>query len=308
MDTSTVVLIGAHTPDSIAGDADDARAASRHLAGTRPAGADAALRRAVDLAPLSAELAEIERLRARVRELATEVAHAHEAARCHLAQELHDNAGAELTAARFALANIDTWLPAGAPPQCAASLAVARRSLDAVASATREVIDELHPPALDSGIVHTLSQWTGSFAARTGLRTSFVCAADARLTRLPGDAALAVFRVAQEALNNVAKHARASGADVRLETDAEHLILVVADDGIGLKRTSRQREQRFGLSGMRARCEAFDGELSVANACRPQQPTPNARNARPGTAIHARFAWRALLSTPQPNVRRRAAR
>jgi two-component system sensor histidine kinase UhpB len=264
-----------------------------------------------------AEHAELARLRERVRELAAEVVHAQEAVRRHLAQELHDSAGAELTATRFALANVQPWLPADAPPQCAASLAVANRSLDAVSDATRHAIDELHAPSFENGIVHALSQWTGSFAARTGLRTSFVCAADARLTRLPGDAALAVFRVAQEALNNVAKHARASGADVRIETDAEHLILVVADDGIGLPRAAgkltsnlaaNMRERRFGLSGMRARCEAFDGEFAIGNTLRPKKHKKHARGALPGTALHARFAWRALLATTQPDARRHAAR
>jgi two-component system, NarL family, sensor histidine kinase UhpB len=307
MDTSTVVPIGAHTPSSIARDTDDAPDASRHLADTQSgAGADAT----ASLAPpgastLSAEQAELAYLRARVRELATEVVHAEEAARRHLAQELHDSVGAELTATRFALANVGTWLPADTPPQCAASLAVANRSLDAVSDATRDTIDELHAPSFENGIVHALSQWTDSFAARTGLRTSLVCAADARLTRLPGDAALAIFRVAQEALNNVAKHAHASGADVRIETDAEHLILVVVDDGIGLKRAAGGRERRFGLSGMRARCEAFDGEFGVAKVSRRKKK--HARGAQPGTAIHARFAWRALLATPQPYVRRQAA-
>jgi two-component system, NarL family, sensor histidine kinase UhpB len=264
-----------------------------------------------------AEHAEIARLRERVSELAAEVVHAQEAVRRHLAQELHDSAGAELTGARFALANVQTWLPADAPAQCVASLAVAHRSLDAVSDATRHVLDELHAPSFESGIVHALSQWTGSFAARTGLRTSFVCAADARLTRLPGDAALAVFRVAQEALNNVAKHARASSADVRIETDAEHLILVVADDGIGLSRAAgklasnlaaNRRERRFGLSGMRARCEAFDGEFVIATPLRPKKHKKHARGALPGTALHARFAWRALLATNQPDARRHAAR
>jgi two-component system, NarL family, sensor histidine kinase UhpB len=263
-----------------------------------------------------ADHAEIARLRARVHELAAEVVHAQEAVRRQLAQDLHDSAGAELTAARFAQANVGTWLPADASPQCAASLAVANRALDAVSDAMRHTIDELHAPSFDGGIVHTLSQWTGSFAARTGLRMSFVCAADARLTRLPGDAALAVFRVAQEALNNVAKHARASGADVRIETDAEHLILVVADDGIGLpraagKRASAAGERCFGLSGMRARCEAFGGELAIADTSRPKKHKKHAKHARaalPGTALHARFAWHALLAATRPDVRRRAAR
>jgi two-component system sensor histidine kinase UhpB len=301
MDMSTVVPIGAHAPNSIARDVDDAPAASRNPVDAQSdAGTDAAASRA-----RSAEQSGIARLRGRVRELAAEVVHAQEAVRHHLAQELHDSAGAELTATRFALANIETWLPADAPPQCAAALAVMKRSLDALSEATRDTIDELHAPSFESGIVCALSQWTGSFAARTGLRTSFVCAADARLTRLSGDAALAVFRVAQEALNNVAKHARASAADVRIETDAGHLILVVADDGIGFTHTAGGHERRFGLSGMRARCEAFSGELDVANTSRPNN---HARGVQPGTAIHARFAWRALLATSQPDVRRRAAR
>ncbi len=160
-----------------------------------------------------------------MRELSAELVQAQEAACRHVARELHDGVGAELTATRFALAGVETWLPADAPPQCAAALAVANRSLDAVCAASRQAVAELHAPSLEAGIVGALAQWTGDFAARTNLRTSFVCAADVRLTRLPADAALAVFRVAQEALNNIAKHARAESADVRIETGRRHLTL-----------------------------------------------------------------------------------
>ncbi len=267
MDTSIVVPIGAHAPVPLPRDAVDVPA-SRNSADTLPvgaAGSDASSGAQAD------EQSEIARLRARVRELAAEVVHAQESVRRHVAQELHDSAGAELTAARFALAGVETWLPADAPPQCAASLAVAGRSLDAVSDATRRAIDELHAPLLENGIVRALSEWTRSFAARTRLRTSFVCAADARLTHLPADAALAVLRVAQEALNNVAKHARASGADVRIETNREYLTLIIADDGIGLPPPAERREHQFGLSGMRARCEAFDGQLSTDAASPPRR-------------------------------------
>ncbi|CAB3765985.1 sensor histidine kinase [Paraburkholderia solisilvae] len=301
MDRSTVVPIGAHTPHPIAHDVGNALAASRSADERAPAaGADAA---ATGAPSRVAAEAEIDRLRARVRELAAEVVRAQETALRHLAQELHDSAGAELTATRFALANLETWLPADAPAQCSASLAIAKDSLDAVSDATRGAIDALHAPSLDSGIVHALSQWTRSFATRTGLRTGFVYAADARLTYLPRDAVLAVFRVAQEALNNVAKHARASGADLRIETDAEYLTLVVADDGIGLPRGAACGERQFGLAGIRARCDAYDGELAILRTSRSKQI---ARNARPGTTIHARFAWRALLA-PESGLRRHAA-
>jgi signal transduction histidine kinase len=233
---------------------------------------------------------EIARLRARVRELSAELVQAQEAA-CHrVARELHDSVGAELTATHFALAGVETWLPADAPPQCAAALKVASRSLSAVGDATRQAVAELHAPSLEAGIVKALSQWTGDFAARTQLRTSFVCAADVRLTRLPADAALAIFRVAQEALNNTAKHARASAADLRIEASRQYLTLVVSDDGVGVGPRARSRQGHFGLAGMRARCAAFDGTFSVS--ARRADTGSHLR----GTTVRARFAWDAMLA------------
>ena len=284
METSIVVPIGLNAPASAAAMEPHTSAPSR-IATTAPN-------------PTRTADAELARLRKRVRELAAELVGAQEAARRHLARELHDGVGAELTATRFALAGVDTWLPADAPPQCAAALAVANRSLDAACAATRQTVAGLHAPSLEAGIVATLAQWTGGFATRTGLRTSFVCTADVRLTRLPADATLAVFRVAQEALNNTARHARASCANVRIETNRRHLTLAISDDGIGLPRDARRRygeaQGHFGVAGMRARCEAFGGALRLCNAREAA-----AGKAR-GTTVRARFAWDALLALTPP--------
>ncbi|RKT25770.1 histidine kinase [Paraburkholderia sp. RAU2J] len=262
------------------------------------------------VAPSTAVERELAQLRARVRELSAELVQAHETACHHVARELHDGLGAELTAARFALAGVETWLPAHAPSQCAAALAVANRSLDAVCAASRQAVAELHAPSLEAGIVGALAHWTSDFATRTQLRTSFVCAADARLTRLPADAALAVFRVAQEALNNIVKHARAESADVRIETNRRHLTLLISDDGIGLTRNARQRRGHaghgghFGLSGMQARCAAFDGTLRVSVRRSSPHHAADASTQR-GTRVQARFAWDAMLA-PTPRAEQRA--
>ena len=143
MDTSTAVPFSAHIPPS----------AARNELG----------------APLSSTERELERLRAQVRELSVELIRAQEAACRHVARELHDGVGAELTATRFALAGVETWLPADAPPQCADALAVAQRSLDATCNAARQAVAELHAPSLDVGIVRALSHWTSDFATRTRL-------------------------------------------------------------------------------------------------------------------------------------------
>ena len=274
MDTSTVVPFSAHIPPSLS-----------------------------HAAPQSAAERELEQLRARVRELSAELVQAREAACRHVARELHDGVGAELTATRFALAGVETWLPADAPPQCAAALAVANRSLDAACAASHQAVAELHAPSLEAGIVGALAHWTGDFATRTQLRTSFVCTADVRLTRLPADAALAVFRVAQEALNNIAKHARAESADVRIETGRRHLTLIVSDDGIGMTRNARSRRGHFGLSGMQARCAAFEGTLHVS-ARRVVSRRGESDKASRGTLVRARFAWDAMLASARGAERR----
>ncbi|MDS0797202.1 quorum system sensor histidine kinase RqpS [Burkholderia pseudomultivorans] len=242
-------------------------------------------------APMAAPIPKRDSGAARIAALSAQLLAADEAARRHLAGELHDGLGAELTAARFALANVQTWLPADAPEGCLRALALAQRALDAATDANRRLIDERATPALDAGVVGALSSWIDAHAARTGLRTSFVCAADARLPHLAGDGALAIFRVAQEALSNVAKHARAASVDVRIDADATDLSLIVTDDGIGF---ARSRRAGYGLASMRARCEAFGGSLDLA-------PAPAGR----GTRVTARFAWDALFAAPA--ARRRAS-
>lgn len=240
-----------------------------------------------------------ERLGARVAQLSAELVAADESARRHLAGELHDGLGADLTAARFALANVETWLPDEAPDAARRALALAQQALDAATAANRRLIDGLRTPALEAGLVGMLAAWIGAHGARTGLRTSFVCAADARVTQLSADGALAVFRVAQEALANVAKHAHASAADVRIDVDDTHLSLVVTDDGVGVGvgvgAAAARRRGGYGLGSMRARCEALGGTLELAS--------PRAGGA--GTALRARFAWHALIAARMPAAARK---
>jgi signal transduction histidine kinase len=340
MDTSIVLPIPADIPHAAGREAHDEPSVSgspschfappASLADARPPSPS---RRAVAHRPRAdaEDNASNARLRARVRELATQLAVAEEAGRHRIAHELHDSVGAELTATHFALASVETWLPADAPPQCATALATASRSLEAMGEAIRHAFAELHAPQLGAGIVDALQHWIDDFSARTGLRTNVVCAADARLAHLCPDAALAVFRVVQEALNNVAKHARATDVVVRIESGRRHLTLLVSDNGVGLPpgaRANATRGHGFGIAGMRARCEAFDGTLRVG-ACAPSNAgqgdaTLRARFLREpsnagqgdaalrapflrepanagqgGVTLRARFPWDAVLAAPR---------
>jgi two-component system, NarL family, sensor histidine kinase UhpB len=284
MDTSSFAAAIAHAPD--------ASASSGDLSGGAPSLAQAADAALDSLSELARQHASLTAARAARIE-------ADEAAREHLARELHDSVGAELAATHFALANVCTWLPADAPAQCAEALALVARSLDAAGEALRHVLDGLATPQLEAGLVPALADWTRGFGKRTGLATSFVCAADVRLARLPAEAALAVFRVAQEALTNVARHARATHADVRIACGTRHLTLTINDDGVGLPRNPTgvrravSRRHQYGLAGMRERCAAFGGTLRAGRR--------DAGEGVPGTAVRASFAWDALLAAQIPD-------
>lgn len=246
------------------------------------------------------------------REHAAELDDIREAIKQQVAREIHDGLGAELTAARFALANVEHALSAGDDTgAAAAALAIAQGSLEAACEASRTLVQSLHAPDVEGGIVAALAQWTHAFSERTGLATSFVCAADVRLAQLPADAALAVMRVAQEALNNVAKHADATCADIRIQTDAKRLVLIVEDDGRGMPPRARRAgapdsigARGFGLPGMRARCEGFGGAVRIASRLRDESAAPwhgpwaadtDAPAARSGTTVRAHFLWAAMV-------------
>ncbi|WP_433704158.1 sensor histidine kinase [Paraburkholderia sacchari] len=259
---------------------------------------------------------------------------ADEAVRHRLARELHDSVGAELTATRFALANVHTWLPANAPPQCTEALALVMRSLDSATDALRHALDGLHAPELHAGLADSLANWTRDFASRTGLAARFLTSSsagasanasansaaaphptgftrddEARLARLPAAAALAVFRVAQEALTNVARHAQATQVEVRLTSTPSELIVSVIDDGVGLSREAAPTSQSsansgsaYGIAGMRERCAAFGGTLRTTPARHAAARRLAADPARPGTTVEARFLWETLLARPRAEV------
>jgi two-component system sensor histidine kinase UhpB len=316
MDTSTFAAFDARPPRA---DVPGTRAA--HAAGGHSFLADAEGARAA--------LDAIARVQRQIVAAGAARVHADEAARRRLARELHDSVGAELAATRFALANVQTWLPADTSPQCAQALELVTRSLDAAAEAVRHVLDGLHAPELDEGLATALANWTRGFGARTGLAATFAARASsgaldagvtgftaddrARLERLPAEAGLAVFRVAQEALTNVARHAQASRVEVRLTCTAHELVLSVIDDGVGLSREAARRAKKqsgqrdeiaqpsadeganrrgaYGIAGMRERCAAFGGSLRAA-----ANPCVAGATAGAGTTVEARFSWETLLS------------
>jgi len=165
----------------------------------------------------------------------------------------------------------------------ASVLDTAQAAFDALCGASRRIIADLHPPALESGLLPALASWCEQFQTFTGLQIKLDCAADPRLAQLRPEAATALFRIAQEAVNNAAKHARSARIELRIATTQRYLQLCVTDYGRGFAAGARASRSHFGINGMRARCKAFDGALKISS--------------KPGqlTQVSARLPWDAVL-------------
>ncbi|HKC31036.1 MAG TPA: PAS domain S-box protein [Burkholderiales bacterium] len=189
---------------------------------------------------------------------------AEEAERRRIARELHDRVGQNLSAL-----NINLDLALGA----AAGASPLRRRIedsvslvDATLQSIENVMAELRPPLLDEyGLGAALGWYAEEFSRRTGIAVVLRDGKDAAADLRP-EAAVALFRIAQEALNNVAKHAGAKQVRVELACEAEEIVLRVADDGAGFDPAAAARGKRWGMKTMRERAEAAGGRLEVDSA------------------------------------------
>jgi PAS domain S-box-containing protein len=216
------------------------------------------------------DISERERLEGDLREQAAELAASQE--RAHLARELHDSVTQALFSMGLTLRTLELLL--AADPEAAKTKLAELRELqkDALAE-MRTLIFELRPSSLENdGLVQALRTHATAVQRRTGL--AIVVDAEP-IDRLPLPAEEALYRIGQEALHNVVKHANASSATIRVWREGRHVRLSVVDDGGGFDPDAVPRGH-LGLIGMRQRVDLVGGELRVES-----------RAGRRGTAIEA---------------------
>ncbi|TCS39198.1 histidine kinase/DNA gyrase B/HSP90-like ATPase [Paucimonas lemoignei] len=209
------------------------------------------------------EEAEIKRSRAQLAELSAHVEKVKEQERMRIAREIHDDVGGNLTAIKMALALLVKRLPTLAPEAVDKA-----RYLDTLVDRTIEsvhrIAGDLRPGVLDFGIAAAIEWQTQEFEKQTGIPCSLVI--DHSDIELPADQATALFRIFQETLTNISKHAGATRVDVRLACQDGKLCLEVADNGKGIGAADRGKPQSFGIRGMTERAHAMGGELQLQNA------------------------------------------
>ena len=215
------------------------------------------------------------RLQGRLAEKGAQHAHlraalltAQEAERGRIARDLHDQIGQSLTAL---LIGLDRQ----AERPDAAALAELRELTSATLADVRRIALDLRPAVLDElGLAAALQRSARELEERFGVAVSVLVALP---SRLPGQSETALYRVAQEALTNVARHARAREASVVATAGHGSVQLVVEDDGVGFDPATLAPAEQIGLAGMRERMELLGGSLRIESA-------PGA-----GCGVHARL-------------------
>jgi two-component system sensor histidine kinase UhpB len=206
----------------------------------------------------------LERLRAERRDATGRVLAAQEAERLRIAQELHDQVGQDLTAALLLLSRVQSRASGEALPAVREAQDAVRASLEHV----RRIAIELRPEALDDlGLDSALAVLCDRFAAQSGLEVS--CRVADQLPELSPAADLVIYRVAQEALTNAARHSGSARVELTLAPQDGSVVLTIRDYGRGLGSGSAPGS---GVRGMRERASLIGATVEI----RAASPGPGA--------------------------------
>jgi PAS domain S-box-containing protein len=207
--------------------------------------------------------AEIERSHAQLRSLAATMHEVREAEQTRIARELHDELGQALTALKMDVDLLESMSPPGRAGLLERTAAM-RGLLDFTVQTTRRISADLRPLVLDDLGLGAAAEW---LVQQLRSRAELACelSIDAPLGDLEEPYASVIFRVMQESLTNVAKHARASQVELRLEREGAWAVLTVRDDGVGMGPDDESKPRSFGLRGIRERVLVLGGEVRIVS-------------------------------------------
>jgi signal transduction histidine kinase len=201
--------------------------------------------------------------REQLRALASRLQKVREEERTEIAREIHDELGQALTGLKLDIAWMKNRLPRDheAIAQCASII----ERIDQTSNAVRRIATALRPSVLDQLGLAAALEWQGQeFEARTGIKVAMEVACNG--VPIPDDVGSPAFRILQESLTNVLRHAEATRVTIRLSQNETHLTLEISDDGVGCTSECLEGTRSLGLVGMRERALACGGEFSISGA------------------------------------------
>jgi PAS domain S-box-containing protein len=204
---------------------------------------------------------ELQQSFAKLRALAARLQSTREEERIRVAREIHDELGQALTAIKIDVASLVRDMPADQRQQKKAESVL--RLVDDTIQSVRRIATELRPGILDDlGLVAAIEWASEDYQSRTGIS----CRVDVPENDLIIDPerATAIFRIFQETLTNIARHANATQADIRLSKENSDVVLEVRDNGRGIDQEQLSIGRSFGILGMRERALLLGGELTIS--------------------------------------------
>jgi PAS domain S-box-containing protein len=207
---------------------------------------------------------EMHEMNRQLRGLSASLQNIREQERTRIARELHDELGQQLTGLKLELSWLGGRIKDGRPP-AADRVDEMRHMLDAAVASVRRLSSELRPLILDDlGFGEAVAWQSGEFAKRTGLQVSLDLQAVERVNAeraRSGELPTVLFRIVQESLTNIARHARAENVEIHLIDDGRNLVLTVSDDGQGM--ADGREPGGFGLVSMRERAASLGGNFAI---------------------------------------------
>jgi signal transduction histidine kinase len=204
-----------------------------------------------------------ERLReseVQLRALAARLFSIREEERARISREIHDELGQVLTGLKMDVMWLAKQLGNDQQPLLA-RIETMRQLIDSTVQVVRRISTGMRPEILDDmGLVAAIRWQTKEFQKRLGIRCRIDLPDDQ--THLGSEFSTAVFRIFQEILTNIARHAKAQSVSVKMNISKDRLTLQVTDDGIGISEAATQARESLGLLGMRERAQLFGGEVA----------------------------------------------
>ncbi|RMI09634.1 MAG: PAS domain S-box protein [Calditrichaeota bacterium] len=221
----------------------------------------------IDITERKQAMRKMEETQEQLRSLTHHLQHVREEERSAIAREIHDELGQVLTAMKIDLSLIEQEIQGERadfqPASVLEEIRALKQLIDSTIRRVRRIITELRPEVLeDLGLVEALRWQVKEFQKRTGLRCRF----HSQVSRieLPPHSRIAVFRIVQEALTNVARHARARRVRVNIRVKPPGYAISVQDDGKGISSEALTKKNTFGLLGIRERAALLGGRVNIS--------------------------------------------
>jgi len=211
---------------------------------------------------LSTQAEELRHSKLLLQQLASHQEIIKEEERKRIAREIHDELGQNLLALRIDACMLSART-GSRHPRLNEKTRLALNQIDSTIRSVRSIINDLRPPVLDLGLQAAIEWQVSEFQRRSGLDCVMLAQRSDFDHGLDERSATALFRILQESLTNVLRHAQASRVEVELDRDAIQFRMRIADDGVGMRQEPARTPKTFGLQGIRERLRMLDGSLQI---------------------------------------------